>query len=152
MAQPLTLSFSNFKVYISDTDSPGVYTQPCGFTQKSLTLTAETSDTTVPDCTTPEDPAWTERGVTALSAAVNGQGVMAMASLSTWRTWMLAGTSRTVRVEFNETLANGGGYYEGNAILQNLGHAVQLGADGNKVQLTVDMVSDGEWTWTSALV
>jgi hypothetical protein len=151
MAAPRTLSFSNFKVYVSDTDSPGVFTAPCGFTQKSLEITAETSDTNVPDCDTPEDPAWTERAVTALSAAIAGQGVMAMASLTTWRTWMLAANARTVRVEFADTLANGGGYYEGDAICQSLGHAVALGADGNKAQLSVNLVSTGEWTWTPAL-
>lgn len=150
MSAPRTLSFSNFKVYISDTDSPGVFTAPCGFIQKSLTIEAATSDATVPDCDTPEDPAWTERAVTALSATINGSGIMAMASLTTWRTWMLAATARTVRVEFADTGANGGGYYEGDAILQNLGHAVALGSDGNKAQLTANIVSTGEWTWTSA--
>lgn len=150
MALPLTLSFSNFKVYISDTDSPGVYTAPCGFTQKSLVIDAETSDTTVPDCDSPEAAAWTERAVTALSATINGSGVMAMASLSLWREWALSAQARTVRVEFNETGANGGGYYEGDAILQSLGHAVALGSDGGKVQLSVNMISDGAWTWTAA--
>lgn len=150
MAAPLTLSFSNFRVYISDTDSPGVYTAPCGFTQKSLVIDAETSDTNVPDCDSPEAAAWTERAVTALSATINGSGVMAMASLALWRNWALAATARTVRVEFNETGANGGGYYEGDAILQSLGHAVTLGSDGGKVQLNVNMISTGAWTWTAA--
>lgn len=150
MAQPRTLSFRNFKIYISDTDSPGVYTAPCGFNQKALTITADTSDVNVPDCDNPEDPAWVERAVTALSAVVNGSGVMAMASLATWRAWMLAATARTVRVQFDDTGANGGGYYEGDAILQELGHAVQLGADGNKAQLNVNIISTGEWAWTSA--
>lgn len=150
MAAPRTLTFSNFKVYIGSSDSPGTYSEPCGFTQKSLTIDAETSDTNVPDCDTPEDPAWTERSVTALSATINGSGVMAMASLATWRTWMLAAEARQIRVEFDDTLANGGGYYEGDAILQSLGHAVALGSDGNKAQLSVNIVSTGEWTWVPA--
>jgi hypothetical protein len=150
MAKPLTLSFSNFVIYVGNNDSPGVFTAPCGFTQKALTITADTSDTTVPDCDTPEAPAWTERGVNALSAEVNGSGVMAMASLTTWRSWMLAADARTVRVVFDETLANGGGYYEGDAIVQSLGHSVALGSDGNKTQLAVNLVSSGEWTWTDA--
>jgi hypothetical protein len=150
MAQPRTLSFGNFKVYIGSNDSPGTYTAPCGFNQKALTIEAETSDTTVPDCDDPEAISWTERGVTALSATVNGSGVMAMASLELWRTWMLAGTPRTVRVEFDDTGANGGGYYEGDAILQSLGHSVALGSDGNKTQLAVNIVSSGAWTWTAA--
>lgn len=150
MAKPRTLTFSNFKVWIADSASPGVFTAPCGFNQKALNLTAETSDTNVPDCDDPEAPAWTERGVTALSAEVTGQGVMAMGSLEAWREWFLAAESRMVRVEFDDTLANGGGYYQGLAIVTNLGHAVALGSDGNKAQLSVTLVSDGEWTWTDA--
>jgi hypothetical protein len=150
MAQPRTLPFSDFLIYIGSNDSPGTYATPCGFNQKSLSFDAETSDTTIPDCDTPEDPAWTTRSVSALGATVTGSGVMAMASLTTWRTWMLAADVRQVRVVFDDTLANGGGYYEGDAILQNLGHAVALGSDGNKVQLNVNIVSTGEWTWTDA--
>lgn len=150
MAKPLTLSFANFKIWLNDSNSPGVFTAPCGFTQKSLTIDAATSDATVPDCDDQEAPAWTERAVTALSATVNGQGVMAMASLTLWREWMLAAESRIVRVEFDDTGANGGGYYQGNAILQSLGQSVALGSDGNKTQLAVNLVSDGEWTWTDA--
>lgn len=150
MAQPRTLSFSNFKIWISDTDSPGVFTAPCGFREKSLTITAETSETNVPDCDNPEDPAWIERAVTALSAAVNGNGVMAMASLTTWRTWMLAANARTVRVELNDTGANGGGYYEGDALIVSLGHEAALGTEAGKVQLPVQLLSTGEWTWTAA--
>lgn len=150
MARPTTLSFGNFKIWIADADSPGAYLAPCGFTQKALTIDATTSDTTVPDCDDPEAPAWTERGVTALSATVTGQGIMAMESLEKWREWMLAAESRAVRVEFDASVPSGGGYYSGSAILQSLGHSVALGSDGNKAQLAVNLVSDGEWTWTAA--
>lgn len=150
MAKPRTLSFGSFKVYLGDGASPEVFTAPCGFTQKALTIEATVSDTTVPDCDDPEAAAWTERGVTALSATVTGSGVMAMASVETWREWMLSAASKNVRVEFDDTGANGGGYYQGPAVLQSLGHTVALGSDGNKAQLAVNIVSDGEWTWTDA--
>lgn len=150
MPKPRTLSFGNFKIWISDQNSPGLFTAPCGFTQKALNITASVTDTTVPDCDDPEAPAWTERGVTALSAEVTGQGVMAMASLELWRDWMLAAEARVVRVEFDDALANGGGYYQGSAILQSLGHNVALDSEGRKTQLSVSLVSDGEWTWTDA--
>lgn len=150
MAKPTTLSFGNFKIWVADGDSPGSFIAPCGFTQKSLTMEADVSDGTVPDCDDPEAPAWKDRAVTALSATVAGQGVMAMESLATWRGRMLAGASFAVRVEFDAGVPNGGGYFSGNAILQNLGHSVQLGSDGNKAQLNVNLVSDGEWIWTAA--
>lgn len=149
MAKPTTLSFGNFKVWIADRDSPNSFVAPCGFTQKSLTIDAAVSDTTVPDCDDPEAPAWTERAVTALSATVTGQGVMAMESLELWREWALAADSIAVRVEFDAAVPAGGGFYSGNAILQSLGQSVALGSDGNKTQLSVNIVNDGEWIWTA---
>lgn len=150
MAKPTTLSFGNFKIWVADADSPGSFVAPCGFTQKSLTIEADVSDATVPDCDDPEAPAWKERAVTALSATVAGQGVLAMESLALWREWALSGASRAVRVEFDAGVPNGGGYYSGDAILQNLGQSTALGSDGNKAQLSVNLVSDGEWVWNAA--
>jgi hypothetical protein len=150
MAKPTTLNFANFKIWVEDPDSPNSFVAPCGFTQKALTIDATTSDFNVPDCDDPEAPAWTAREVTALSATVTGQGVMAMESLSLWRDWALSGASRAIRVELDAGVPNGGGYYMGDGILQSLGHSVALGADGNKVQLPVNIISDGEWTWVEA--
>jgi hypothetical protein len=142
MAQPTTLPFSAVLVYISNTDSPGVYTAPCGFNQKSLTLDNETSDVTVPDCDDPEAAAWIERAVTARSVTVAGSGVLATESYALWQGW--GAETRTVRV-----VLTGLGYWEGDAILQSLGHAVQLGSDGNKLQLNANIISTGAWAWTS---
>jgi hypothetical protein len=150
MAQPRTLSFGSFKVYLGDGASPEVFTAPCGFTQKSLTLESDVSDFNIPDCDDPEAAAWKSRSITAHSATVSGAGVMAMASLDEWRTWKLSSDSKNIRVEFDDTGANNGGYFEGAAILQSLGFSTALGTDGNKVQQQVNIVSDGEWTWVPA--
>jgi hypothetical protein len=150
MAQPRTLGFGSFKVYLGDGASPEQFTAPCGFIQKALTLDSDVSDFNVPDCDDPEAAAWKSRAITAHSASVTGSGVMAMASLDEWRTWKLASESKNIRVEFDDTLANGGGYFEGAAILQSLGFSVALGSDGNKTQQQVNIVSDGEWSWVPA--
>src|SRR5690349_17841274 len=121
MAKPTTLAFGSFLVYINTADSPDTFVAPCGFTQKALTLSAATSETTVPDCDDPTAPAWTERAVSALSAQITGQGVMALESLDEWREWYESADQRLVRIEFDTTLALNGGYYEGYAILTNLG-------------------------------
>jgi hypothetical protein len=150
MAKPRTLSFGKFTISISGGDSPDNWIAPCGFTQKALSIDSETSDFNLVDCDSPEAPAWVTRAVTALSASVTGQGVMAMASLATWRNWALSGLEKNIRVTIDDTLANGGGYWQGPAILQTLGNSVALGSDGNKTQQSVSMVSSGEWTWTDA--
>jgi hypothetical protein len=150
MAQPRTLGFGSFKVWVGDGESPEQFTAPCGFTQKALTLESDVSDFNVPDCDDPEAAAWKARSIAAHSASVTGSGVMAMASLETWREWKAGSVSRNIRIEFDDTLANGGGYYEGAAVLQTLGFSVALGSDGNKAQQNVNIVSDGEWTWVPA--
>lgn len=150
MAKPRTLSFANFKIYVEDPDAPGTYVAPCGFTQKALNFQTESSDTNVPDCDDPEAPAWKERAISALSAQVTGAGVLALDSYSFWRAWFLAAESRNIRVLFDDTGANGGGYYQGAAILTNIGHSTQLQSDGNKAQSQVTLDSDGEWTWEDA--
>lgn len=150
MAKPITLAFSKFKIWVEDPDHPGQFVAPCGFTQKALNLQAETSDTNVPDCDDPEAPAWKERAISALSGQVTGSGVMAMGVYAFYRRWFLGAKSRRIRVEFDDVRANGGGYYEGYAILSNLGHSVQLQSDGNKTQQQMTLDNDGEWAWVDA--
>lgn len=147
MAAPRTRRFGDFRVYIdvSTTNTPD-FKQPCGFTQKSLELSSTTGDTEVPDCDDPDGAVWTERDVRARSARVSGQGVMAMESYDEWRAFFLGGP-RLVRVEFNDTLANGGGFWQGRAVLTTLTHA---GSRGEKLTLNIDLTSDGVWAWTPA--
>lgn len=150
MAKPRTLSFANFKVLLGDGSSPEMFAAPCGFTQKALTLTAANSGTVVPDCDDPEAPAWEEKGVTSLSAQITGQGVLSMASLSVWREWWSSGLAQNVRLLYDDTGANGGGYWEGPALLTSIGDSVQLSSNGNKVQTSITIDSAGAWTWTDA--
>jgi hypothetical protein len=137
-------------VYINTANSPDTFVAPCGFTQKALTLSATSSETNVPDCDDPTAAAWVEREVAALSGQITGSGVMALESLDEWREWFESGDVRPIRAQFDTTLANNGGYYEGNAILTNLGFSTALQQDGNKIQLAVTIDSAGEWTWFDA--
>lgn len=144
MVKPTTDSFNNFQIFVGDGESPETFGAPCGFTQKSLTLTSAVSTTVVPDCTDAEAAAWEEAGVTSLSAAVNGQGVMAEESDATWREWYLSGGSRNVRI------ARRLGWWAGRAVLTELGETVQLGSEGNRILRSVALRNDGEWTWVPA--
>lgn len=149
MARPRTRRFGDFRVYIDTTPEATTpsFEMPCGFLSKSLEISATSGETEVGDCDDPDAPVWTERDVRALSARVSGQGVLAMESYATWRS-MLGQPGRLIRVEFNDTAANGGGYWQGRAILNTLTHG--SGNRGEKLTLNIDMSSDGEWTWTPA--
>lgn len=150
MALPTTLPFQNFKVYINTANSPDTFVLPCGFTQKALTLSATSTDTTIADCDDPTAVAWTLRAVSALSGQISGQGVLSLESFDEWRTWFLSGAERLIRVLFDTTGANNGGYLQGEAILTNLGFTTALNADANKVQLQVTIDSSAQWYWTAA--
>lgn len=147
MAKPRTLGFGDFKIYVGDGASPETFSAPCGFKQKSLQFSANASGVIVPDCADEEAVAWEEKAVGSLSAQVTGQGVHAQTASDVWRTWMLSGLPRNIRIVFDDTLANGGGYYYGRAILTTLGYATSLGSDANKVQRNVVIDNDGEWQW-----
>ncbi|MCK1503863.1 phage tail tube protein [Bradyrhizobium sp. 18] len=84
MAKPTTARFGKFRVFLGDGGSPIVYTSPCGFTSKSLTLTKNLSEVNIPDCDDPDAVAWVGRDATSLSAAVSGEGVLASESVETW--------------------------------------------------------------------
>ena len=146
--QPKTLPFGKFKVFVGDGATPTEgFDAPCGFTQKALQLSAETNTQAIPDCVDPDAPAWQAREVSTLSANVSGSGVIAMEDYETWRQWFLSAAGKNIRVQFDSAAANGGGYWQGRAVLTSLQHNANL---GNKAELSVTMESDGAWDWTDA--
>lgn len=147
MARPTTIKGSKFLIQLNDGSSPEGFIAPCALATKGIDFSAETNDQNVPDCDDPDAPTWTERVVSALSAGVNGSGVLAMDSLPTWRAWFLSGLEKTIRIKLDETLANNGGYFELSAVLTgfNLG-----GNQGELATIDVTIQSNGEVTWTDA--
>jgi len=147
MAQPTTIRHGKFKIYVEDPNSAGTYIAPCAFTEKALTLAGSPVEDVIPDCDNPDAPAWVGRSIGSLSASVSASGLWAAEAYETWRTLFLAGEPFNVRVEFDETGANGGGYYAGAAVLTSLGNS---SSQGKRVEASVELASDGAWTWTAA--
>ena len=84
MAQPTTARFGKFRVMLGNSAEPIVYTAPCGFTSKSLTLTKNLEEVNIPDCDDPDAVTWVGRDASSLSASVNGEGVLAAESVDAW--------------------------------------------------------------------
>lgn len=147
MALPNTRKFGQFKVYLGNGATPEVFAVPCGFTEKSLSITKELVDTTVPDCDDPDAAAWLGRDVRTLSGEISGSGVMAMESLGTWRAFALSTLPKNVRVEISGTGAQGGGYFTGSWHLTSFDISANL---GEKVELSISMQSDGALAWVAA--
>lgn len=147
MAQPTTVNGSKLLIMLGDGNSPETFSAPCGLTTKGINFAASVNEFNVPDCADPDAPMWTERVVAALSAGVNGSGVMAMESYDEWRTWFLSGLPKNIHVSINEPLAVGGGYYSLRALLTGFN---TTGNQGEKINLEVTIQSDGEVTWVPA--
>lgn len=143
MAQPTTAKFGQMVISIGDGASPEVFTAPCGFSSKSLTLSKNLQEVNLPDCDDPDAPAWIGRDVASLTATVSGEGVLAEESIETWAAFFTSTDSKNVRIR----ITTAGGYinYEGLMHLESLSHSAD---QGGRVTCNVTMQSDGEMVIT----
>lgn len=137
MAQATTFPFSQFNIKIGDGGSPEVFTDPCGLTSKGFTRTANLNDTNIPDCDDPDAPAWLGRDVVSYQASIAGSGIVADESVDTWEEWWEAGETRNVRIELGTPVRLA---WTMPAKLQEITDSAER---GDKVQMTVNIVSDG---------
>lgn len=146
MAQPTTAKFGKMLIELGDDATPPVYSAPCGFTSKGVTLSKNLSEVNIPDCTNPDDPIWVGRDVTSQSATITGDGVAAGESLGDWDDAFMATDPVPMRVtvEFEGL---------GTKVIEGLFHvdseAITVEA-GGRVNLAINAQSDGAITavWT----
>jgi hypothetical protein len=84
MADATTIKGGKIRVLLGNDATPIVYAAPCGFTQRSITLSKGLEDVVIPDCTDPDKVDWVGRDAVSLSMGVNGEGVLASESVETW--------------------------------------------------------------------
>lgn len=84
MAQATTIKGGKIRVLLGNDANPIVYSAPCGFTQRSITLSKSLEEVNVPDCEDPDKVDWVGRDATSLSMAISGEGVLASESVDTW--------------------------------------------------------------------
>lgn len=147
MAGATTVSFGKIKVSLGNGAAPEVFSEPCGFNSKSFSLSKDTNTTVVPDCTAPDTAAWTEKDIVSRSATISGDGVMATESFGTWRAAYESDASKNMRVEVDEVLASGGGYWAGKFHISSLELRAQR---GNRTTIALRMENDGPVTWVPA--
>jgi len=145
MALPTTRRFGQMLVYIEDPAVPGTWIAPCGFNSKSISFTKELTDIVIPDCADPDAVAAVGREVRSTSWSISGSGVLALEALTDWRNFYNSIASWNVRVEIVSTAGQGGGVYEGKAHMASMELSAEL---GDKVQLAVEIQSDGEVVFT----
>lgn len=144
MAAPTVLAGTKLLILIGNAASPEVFAEPCGLTTKSFDLAAATNATLIPDCASPEAPAWEAKTVSSLSATVTGSGVMAVEAHATWEAWFMSAVAKNAQIKLDATA--GMGYYGGSFLLSAFKYT---GARGQKVTVDLTMVNDGALTWTA---
>ncbi|MGV1803486.1 phage tail tube protein [Agrobacterium vitis] len=84
MAQATAIRGGKIRVLIGNSANPIVYSAPCGFTSRSVSLDKGLEETSIPDCDDPDAVDWIGRDASSLSMSVSGEGVLAQESVETW--------------------------------------------------------------------
>jgi hypothetical protein len=145
MALATTVPFSKTKVLLGNGAGPEVFAAPCGLTGDSIAFGKGTNSTVTPDCTDPDLPGWEERDTVSQTASIGGTGVIATESITTW--WNAYNRGTTVNARFQLDVV-GGGYWAGAFHITRFDLG---GSRGNRTTVTIEMLSDGEVTWTPAV-
>lgn len=146
MTAATLLQSSGLKVLIGDGASPTeLFAHPCALPERSLNLSAETSETAIPNCVNEDAATWIERRTRTRSATITGTGMLATQSSPTWTRLFGLDTPFNIRVEVPGTGAQGGGQWRGTAILTGLEYGATV---GQAMQVNVNIISAGNWTWT----
>lgn len=140
MAKPVTVKFGKFFVRLSDGGSPPEFIAPCGFTSKSFTRNKTLNEVPIPDCDNPDAPAWVDRDVQSMSATISGSGVLAKSAVPIWEAALASTDSIECEVEL-EYPDGDSDVYTGNFHLESF---EITGSNGERVQVSVSMQSDGE--------
>lgn len=148
MAKATTLSYGAILAQLGNGATPEVFTSPCGLTQKSLKLSKDINGDVVPDCDDPDAPGWEEQTVKSRSWSYSGGGLLAKEAFKTWREAYESNNSVSIRITVPGSGATGGGHWDGKAQLTSLDISAN---QGEKFQISIEMVGDGPLTWTSAV-
>ncbi|UXS49275.1 phage tail protein [Agrobacterium tumefaciens] len=139
MAQATTIKGGKIRVLLGNDADPIVYSAPCGFTQRSITLNKGLEEVNIPDCNDPDKVDWVGRDATSLSMAISGEGVLASESVDTWLEGFESIESIPVKVEWEfpaKTIT-----WTGRMHIESM----EVGANnGQRATNNVSLQSDGE--------
>jgi hypothetical protein len=145
MAQPDIIRGTYFSLLMGDGAGPEVFTALCGISTKSFTAAVNTNDQFTRDCDTPEDVPIRRVIATGKQWDLTGEGVLNRSNLE-----MILDAQAVVknyRFLFTEPADDEvyQGYWAGPAMLTNLQVTAE---DENFANISINLVSDGEWIWT----
>jgi predicted secreted protein len=145
MAQPDIIRGTYFAMGVGDGASPETFPALCGITTRKFTQQANTNDRFTRDCTDPEDIPHRRLIVTGKQWSLSCDGDLDRSNLATMQGAF--GVTKNWRFWYTEPAADlvYQGYWEGPAILTQI---EETGGDDAFATISVQIESDGEWTWT----
>lgn len=145
MSQPDIIRGTYFILALGDGETVETFNALCGLTARQITSQANTSDQFIRDCADPEDVPIRRIIVTGRQWSLSGNGTLNRANIQS----ILNAEAVTRNYRFYWTEPSGdtvfAGYYEGPAILTNV---TIDGNDDAYAQISVQIESDGNWTFT----
>lgn len=150
MANPaISLRFGVQALLIGDGATDEEFVAPCGLTSINRTSNITTNTTEQPDCDDPDAPVWLLIDEQSKQWVVSGSGLLARQANDMWKTWDFAGGPKNVRWMTNLLAAQGGGYFEGPALLTTY---EEQGSRGTRWQVNVGITFDGAPTRVPAIM
>lgn len=136
MAKPTTLPGSQLYIKIGDGASPEVFAHPCLINaERGIQFSSQGSDEIVPDCATPENPAWMEHTKDGLQATITGSGKLNTSDIEDFDEWFRSKDPKNVQV-----WAGALGHWVGSFHLTEWS---VTGNRGTKAECSITLKSDG---------
>jgi hypothetical protein len=150
MAAPAIVRGSYLDIAQGNGASPEVFAILCGLNTRNFTAQVNTSDSFVADCADPEDVPIRRLIPTGRQWSIGGEGRYNRSQ----RAVLEAGLGVTKNYRFIMSEPSGDsisdGWYEGPAMITNLQFGGSGAESGNFATVSIQIESDGEWTWTAA--
>lgn len=144
MAIATTIKGGKVSVKLGDSGSPETFGAPCGLTQRSITLTKNLNEVSIPRCDDPDAVDWIGRDAASLSMSISGEGVLASESVEEW---LDAGESiDSINVKVEVVFPAKTYTYTGKMHVES----IEIGANnGERATISISMQSDGEMVRTA---
>ncbi len=114
------------------------FDHPCLInTERGISFSSSLTQEMIPDCDTPDDPAWLAAEKDGLSASVSGAGMLDVASIEDFDAWFRSKNTKNVKVKVDKT---GGSTWTGAFHLTEWSIS---GTRKSKATVTLTLVSSG---------
>jgi len=136
-------------IMVGDGGSPEVFTAFCTINAaRSVVGEAATNDFNIPDCEDPDALGWLVREKVSLQYTAQGAGILNTPDVQAFSDWLIDPDPRNCQIIVDVPAADGGVIFAG---MFHLTHFEITGDRGNKMEATLNLISDGEIVVTATL-